>query len=103
MMRLLWVALLGLGLISCGGGGAADEEKKNAQLKAEIEALRQEKAEKEAREAALTEQLKNQALEKGELLDELERVKPIADRVGEAGRRAEAAEERVKGARALEE
>ena len=97
------MVLLGLGLISCGGDGAAEEEKKNAQLKAEIEALRQEKAEKEAREAALTEQLENQALEKGELLDELERVKPIADRVEEAGRRAEAAEERVKGARGLEE
>ena len=80
------IALLGF-LTACGADNKAEQaEKEAAELRREIETLRQEKAEREAREAALKDQLENEAAERAELIEELERVKPTLDRSGEAER-----------------
>ena len=89
-----------LALASCGSDEAAQQ--KNAELKAEVDRLKAENAHKEAREAALMEQLENEAAEKVELIRELERVKPMVDRVEAAERRVEEVEEMIKEVKKLE-
>lgn len=99
-MRWICIVLLGF-LIGCGGDDETAQQEA-AELRQEIEVLRKEKAEKEAREAALKDQLEEEAAQKVELLKELERVKPVADRVEEAERRVLEMEEMHKEVKKLE-
>jgi hypothetical protein len=98
-MRFLLLALLGF-LIACDGGET--EAERAAALQREVDSLREQKAFKEAREAALLEQLEDEAAQKVELLNELERVKPMVERVEEAERRVEEVEEMIKEVKKLE-
>lgn len=96
---MLLLVFLGL-LSACGGDD--DEAERNAALRREVEALREQKAQNEAREAALMEQLEDEAAQKVELLNELDRVKPMVERVEEAERRVEEVEEMIKEVKKLE-
>ncbi len=100
-MRLLLVVLLVLSA-GCNRAEIEAEASRNAALQRDIEALREEKAQKDAREAALMEQLEDEAAQKVELLEELERVKPMVERVEEAERRVEEVEEMIKEVKKLE-
>ena len=100
-MRALWVVLLVV-LVGCNRAEIEAEAERNAALQREIEDLRAEKAEKEARESALMDQLEDEAAQKVELLNELERVKPMVERVEEAERRVEEVEEMIKEVKKLE-
>lgn len=64
--------------------------------------LKADNAHKTAREAALMEQLEDEAAQKVDLIRELERVTPMVNRVEAAERRVEEVEEMIKEVKKLE-
>lgn len=86
-MRLILVVLLAF-VTGCGQEEVVQNDAAE-DLRNEIAALKEEKAQKEAREKALVDQLAHEAEQKVELIKELERVKPMVDRVEAAELRVE--------------